>query len=786
MQIRSKLTISTFVAVLFMLALGSTSYILIHRLADITRQVADTQETVVHLVGIKSRIQNAYKLTELHIKFEDGVSMGLIAEEMDQLKEVLDEDFNGDDGLLASHPGNIQIKELFKSWVRFDQTRIKVIGLSDLFSSQAAEELLEMHGLPNYANCILLLENQLDHYRSTAQKLRKRSQTAKLVSEILIASSTLIVILLVVFGGLVITRSITNPLLKLADYMKSHSLAEDSEFKADAKKNNDEMQTLIRSLEIQVQNRTEALLQSNQLLEKEIEVRKEKENEVKKSERKYRRIFNNTTAWMAYTSIEGDFLETNISLMEQLGYPDEELKEMNLKDLIRESDYSQLDEFFETLRTKGKASGIMMLLGKNGNRYVLDYQSNIINAEDSAGETLAVHFAKDITRQKDAENAFQESELRFQSLVNALPLAYFITDSNRALIFANRKTSETFPGLSKDPRPILPGENSFSDLLIPEDRLRANLDMEESLETRNANWHLYTCQRKDGSLFPCEILTTPLNQGSGQERLQHILVDVSERLEKEELKKQKEIAEKTNSAISEWLAFVAHEIRNPLSGIIGFARLGVTKADKISPDKAHNYFGQIHTAGNRLEVLLNDLLDLSKMEIGHLTLERNRSDLTRIIFESQQQYEALLQEKGLTLTVNPLSTVDTPLSVICDEFRIGQVLRNLLSNAIKFTPPGRQIRITVEDTTLPGRRALDETIGAIQVNIVDEGIGIPEDQLDLVFNKYKQSRKTKTGEGTGLGLPICRQIIKAHGGTIWVDSVENEGSTFSFTLPLGA
>lgn len=781
MQIRSKLTISTFVAVLLLLVLGSISFTLIYRLATITQRVVDAQQTVVKLTEIKAMTQNVLYLTELHIKFEDGVSMGLVAEKIEELEVQLQEALSGDGGILTETGDHTGMREFREIWRRFQKIRQQVVGLSDLFSSQIADKLLTDKGLHEYAKAQLILENRMSHYQSMVEKLGRRASAAEWASEILIAGFTLIIICVIVLGGLLMTRSITNPLLKLADYLRADSLNEKNEFEKEAFATDNELKTLVHSLEFQVQKRTEELLESNQRLEKEIDVRKHAEEAVKNRERKYRQIFNNTAAWMAYTSIDGDFIETNISLLEQIGYSEEELKQMNLKNLVPEQFHEDYDRFLYRLHQEGKADGLMTMVGRTGRVFVLDYQSNVITESDSH-QRLAVHFAKDITRQEAAERAFQESELRFQNLVNALPLAYFITDSNRSLVFANRKTSETFQLGALSPDPF---ENDFLSFLVPEDRNKAVTDLAEKPQNQKNQWHLYNCRRDDGTVFPCEILSTPLNHITGKEQLQHILVDVSERLEKEQLLKQKEVAEAANTAISEWLNFVAHELRNPLGGIVSFANFGLQKLETVSKDKLCYYFDQIHTAGKRLEILLSDLLDLSKMEIGMMTLERKRNDFLRIVREIQQENETLLIEKDLQLRIEKPEDGSASLYVFCDYYRTGQVLRNLLSNAIKFTPPGRNITISFEKTVMEGRRDSNPSIDCIQVNISDEGIGIPEDQLELVFNKYKQSRKTRNGEGTGLGLPICKEIVNAHGGQIWVHSIENEGSVFSFTLPLG-
>ncbi len=152
--------------------------------------------------------------------------------------------------------------------------------------------------------------------------------------------------------------------------------------------------------------------------------------------------------------------------------------------------------------------------------------------------------------------------------------------------------------------------------------------------------------------------------------------------------------------------------------------------------------------------------------------------------EARMEMEPLLLEKELQLDI---THDDIPLNIECDEFRIGQVVRNLLSNAIKFTPGGKKIDIVIADTASCKDSCPDESLHdrnpGMQVSIIDEGPGIPADEILSVFEKFRQSRTARTGEGTGLGLPICKEIIEAHRGLIWAKSEERQGTSVRFILP---
>ncbi len=246
-----------------------------------------------------------------------------------------------------------------------------------------------------------------------------------------------------------------------------------------------------------------------------------------------------------------------------------------------------------------------------------------------------------------------------------------------------------------------------------------------------------------------------------------------------DLEKAMEMAEVANRAKSEFLANISHELRNPMHHILSYSKYGIEKFGSANQEKLQHYFNQIHVSGQRLMNLLNDLLDLSKMEAGKIEYDFANHDIHLTIQEIVTELLPTLQEKELTVIVEEQCKNRI---VNCDAFKIGQVIRNLLNNASRFTPEENQITIgcKVGKTTKAG-----ETIKGLIVSVSDKGVGIPPDEYDLIFDKFTQSSMTKTGAGgTGLGLAICREIIDAHKGKIWVENNSTGGATFSFILPI--
>jgi PAS domain S-box-containing protein len=248
----------------------------------------------------------------------------------------------------------------------------------------------------------------------------------------------------------------------------------------------------------------------------------------------------------------------------------------------------------------------------------------------------------------------------------------------------------------------------------------------------------------------------------------------------------KEAAEKANQAKTEFLANMSHELRTPMHAVLSFARIGLAKVQTASPEKLRGYFEHIRTGGDRLLELVNDLLDLSKLEAGRMQYVMASTDLRRRVEETLAELGPLLENKHLRATVE-CSIADS--HVIGDHKRLDQVLRNLIGNAIKFTPEGRAIHVEIAGAGLPaGRRAADSgEVTAVRLTVADEGVGIPDDELDTIFDKFTQSSRTTSGAGgTGLGLAICREIVQAHRGIIRARNLPAGGAAFDVLLPAAA
>ena len=243
-------------------------------------------------------------------------------------------------------------------------------------------------------------------------------------------------------------------------------------------------------------------------------------------------------------------------------------------------------------------------------------------------------------------------------------------------------------------------------------------------------------------------------------------------------------AESANQAKSDFLANMTHELRTPLHGILSFADMGESKAHLVEPEKLQRYFSRIKESGERLLNLVNDLLDLSKLEAKRMVLDLHPCDLNSLLKTAQDELSLLLKQKMISIKVDG---GDARMAVEVDRNRLYQVLLNLISNAIKFSPEHGIIIIKVREARLSiGRRTTDkeQSVEAIAISVLDQGIGIPESEYDTVFDKFVQSSQTRSGAGgTGLGLAICKEIVELHQGSIKVTEAPSGGACFTVTLP---
>ena len=371
--------------------------------------------------------------------------------------------------------------------------------------------------------------------------------------------------------------------------------------------------------------------------------------------------------------------------------------------------------------------------------------------------------------QMKLDQRLRDQQFYTRSLIESNIDALMTTDPSGIITDVN-KQMEALTGCTRDELIGAPFKSHFTD---PE---RAEAGIKLVLrEKKVTDYELTACARDGKQTVVSYNATTFYDRDRTLQGVFAAARDVTERKRVEaELQQAKAMAETASQTKSDFLAGMSHEIRTPLNAIIGMADL--LKETPLTPDQ-RAYAEVFQDAGNSLLLLINDILDLSKMEADQLVLEETDFDLAEVLKSTMSLMNLRAHEKSLSLVYNLAPEVPTLLAG--DVMRLRQILLNLIGNAIKFTERG-EVALRVEHE--PG----SSEPGLLRFSVSDTGIGIPLDKLDAIFKSFTQvdSSTSRKYGGTGLGLTISKRLVELMGGRIWVESVSDQGTTFYFTVRL--
>lgn len=390
-----------------------------------------------------------------------------------------------------------------------------------------------------------------------------------------------------------------------------------------------------------------------------------------------------------------------------------------------------------------------------------------------------VGFGRDVTRQVTAHEDYKESVEALGTIFNSVQDAFLIHDKSGIIIQYNEKMIEMFD-LDSVRSVVDPSNADF--YYSPEDssiELRSTWEEVISGATKQLEYKIK--RPSDGKLFDAEIFMRSIRLKGND----HILVSIKDVTEKkrvaDELNRSLALAsmlrtqaEAASAAKSEFLTNMSHELRTPLNAILGFSELLEEQWCGKLNEKQLDYTREIYGAGRHLLQLINDILDLAKVETGKMDLRISRMDLSELMKGCLSIIRETAIKRGLALELEIADDLSKE-NIQADDVRLKQIIMNLLSNSAKFTPSGGVIH-------LKARKHGNE----ILISVSDTGIGIKPQDQERIFKEFEQvdSSFSRQEEGTGLGLSLTRRLVELHGGHIWVQSEgDNRGSVFSFTIP---
>jgi PAS domain S-box-containing protein len=417
-------------------------------------------------------------------------------------------------------------------------------------------------------------------------------------------------------------------------------------------------------------------------------------------------------------------------------------------------------------------SAVFRAKGKPGEWRWFETKGNFYLTAD--GEKHAVFVSRDITESKKAEEAIRESEEKFRTLTESAQDGIIIMDNNGLVSFWNEAAERIFgysrsEARGKDVHRLIAPERIYEDYRKGFDRFRITGEgrvVGKTLELMAIN--------KEKNEFPLELSLSAVKV-NGKWHAIGIARDIGERKKMEEdLKNAKAAAETANRAKSEFLANMSHEIRTPMNAILGFSQL---LSERVSDPQKKSYVDSITSSGKSLLSLINDILDLSKIESGRLELEFEAVNPYTIFKEIKNIFNFRAKEKGLEF----ITEIDDefPKGLVLDEIRLRQILVNLVGNALKFTDKG-YIRIAAR------KEFPDEDHSRLNLifSVEDTGVGIPKGQQEMIFESFRQQsgQSSRKYGGTGLGLAITRRLVEMMNGFITVESTPGEGTKFEVRL----
>ncbi len=512
-----------------------------------------------------------------------------------------------------------------------------------------------------------------------------------------------------------------------------------------------------------------ALTEANEALAREVAVRARTEQAVNEGRARLQDFLDNANDLIQSVAPDGRILYVNSAWKRTLGYTDAQLERLKLMDIVHPAHRNTVrDEFDRVLNGEPPRRFNVEFLAADSRIVIL---SGSTAAQRSHGRPVATQgIFRDVTEQRMAERQLAESRANLNALVENTGDAIWSVDRDHRLITFNSAFSLAMeartghePVVGDLPEAVFPADDVVWYQEVYDRALRG--DRHVALRT----------DAVEGQLRYFELYANPIQGDQGLNGAVLFGKDVTPRVRAEEaLRVAKEEAEAANKAKSDFLANMSHELRTPLNSVIGFTNILLKNKDGHLKEKDLGFLERVLSNGKHLLELINEVLDLAKIEAGRMELVIEKADLGQLVTETVQQLEgqAKVKEGNVALVASVPDGLDT---VETDSAKLKQVIINLVGNALKFTHEGT---VTVRiDVAADGRTP-------VAVSVQDTGIGIPPDRLEAIFEAFQQAEAGTARKygGTGLGLAISRSICLLMGYDLIVESETGQGSTFTIVM----
>ncbi len=470
---------------------------------------------------------------------------------------------------------------------------------------------------------------------------------------------------------------------------------------------------------------------------------------------------------------EGNVLDINPRGLEILGYTKEEMRRLNFNKILAENQEEKIRKAYDELIEYGRMINTVefIIKSKQGAHLSFEVMAHVVCKK---GRPFAIQgIARDITERKRSIIALEKSEQKWRSMVNNIHEYIYSIEYADGKVDAVYHSPKCLDITGYSQAEYLSDPFLWSNMIHRDDRRRVTEFIDKHKREGSTGTIEHRIYHKDGSVRWLSNTCTIQHDGAGDVKSQTgFILDITERkIFEEKLSRSIIIADSANRSKSEFLANMSHELRTPLNGILGFCQIMQMEKNGPLSDKQVKLLSNILDCGKHLLEMVNDILDLAKIEAGKIEINKKPFRIEQLLTRSISSIKALAMEKNIKIKYGVTSELGW---INADEVRIKQVMYNLLSNAIKFTGPEKSIGI---ETTVLG----DEMV----ISVWDEGIGIPEEYLEKIFDPFEQvmSEGVEKQSGTGLGLSITKKLVEMHDGSIMGESTPGRGSCFTVTLP---